>query len=530
MISMSKRKMTGSKNHPLAVGLVLLAVLLLASCNREDYLPDGSDGVLPALGLNTLQAKDLNEAPTRVVTTSAYPANKFIGFFVKENTANGYTACNNRKGEYNTTRKLWLPVPDSIWLNNHDADIAVYAPYDAAQTTAANLKLAACLRPADGSKDVWCKKFTANNKSTNLAPVLEHVYTRFTINLSLDADYKGTAPVDSVSLANDSLYVSGAFRPFEATSYKHEGKPGVGFKLSPAKTLTTAVSTAAIDLLLIPATLTGDIKLSVQVNGIMFGVTLAASRFSGKLEAGKQYNANIKLKPTALEVTSVTINDWNDVTVSGEKDPVFVDPAPIDLGLDFVIAPANVIAIKLSDGTYAYDFAEEQGYYTGVEGEIYDPSLMKGDYFAWNTLDPAVTINIDVWDDANDVCRKIDDGMWYTPTKDQLQKFIDMYTNEKTIWGTYTLSNKTTVSGRYFGTAVLPSLTDKDKYVFLPAGGYPQGTVWKLVGSYGFYWSSTSQGSNAYDFRFTNSECSFYGDYYRANRRFVRCVKDKPTP
>lgn len=525
---MSKRKMNGSKKNLLAAGPVLLAVLLLTSCTREDNLAGDDDGTLPALGLNALQAKDLSVVATRAATTTPYPTDKFIGFFVKENTTNGYPACDNRKGEYNTSRKLWLPVPDSIWLNNHDADIAVYAPYDATQTTAAKLKLAACLRPDDGSKDLWCKKFTANNKSTNLAPVLEHVYTRFIINLSLDADYKGTAPVDSVSLDNDSLYAAGAFRPFETTLYEHEGDAGVGFTLSPAKTLTTAATTASIDLLLIPATLTQDIKVSLRVNGITFGVKIASSRFSGKLEAGKQYNANVKLKPTALEVTSVTINDWNDVTVSGDKEPVFTDPIllPIDIGLDFVIAPGNVRAIKLSDGTYAYEFAEEQGYYSGGTNDTPYNSL-GGDYFCWNTLDPNLTTgNINDWNEDFDPCLKIADGKWHTPTPVQLQAMIDA----GKVWGEsiYTMKDGTKVNGYYFGTTKVPSQPDQNKYVFLPVAGLRDGNRWDLVNIYGYYWSNTPNGNIfTYSLYFYNNFCSVGSGANRHSGRPIRCVRSK---
>ena len=132
-----KNKILTKGNRILACHL--LALSLLASCSQDDALPRSVGTNLPSLGLSTLQATDIpaDETVTRAAGTTAYPTNKFIGFFVKADATNGYTACNNRKGEYNTTRKLWLPTPDSIWLNNHDADIAVYAPYDAAHTTAA---------------------------------------------------------------------------------------------------------------------------------------------------------------------------------------------------------------------------------------------------------------------------------------------------------------------------------------------------------------------------------------------------------
>lgn len=489
---------------------LLLALFSCASCSQGEALP-GSDGNLPALALNVLQANSLSEetAATRA-TTTVYPTSKLIGFFVKENTTNGYTACDNRKGEYNAARKLWLPTPDSIWLNNHDADIAVYAPYDATQTTAATLNLAACLRPADGSKDLWCKHFTANNKSTGLAPVLEHVYTRFTISMKLDANYKGTAPVDSVSLANDSLYAMGLYQPFETTAYTYAGDAGVGFMLPSKINLTTASSTGSIDLLLIPATLTADIKLSLRVNDITFGVKIASSRFAGKLEAGKQYNASITLKPTALEVISVTINDWNDETVSKEFEPVF-GLEPIDLaGLGFLVAPANLTATKMSDGSYVYDFANSPEYYS-VDGS-------GGDYFNWNTLDPTnFTAKETVWSDARDACRKVGEG-WRTPTKAELQKVIDL----PSYWGTWKKTDGTLVKGRYYGIASQPTDAERYKYLFLPASGERGGAN---VGNAGMFWTTTND-------RLASGENlnAAYAPFYPVDQKYglaLRCVKNK---
>lgn len=512
---MSRQRLTKQKKNFLTTGIALLAISLLASCNGEDTFPGTGSEEVSALGLNALQANDLSEAATRA-TTTAYPTSKFIGFFVKADAANGYAACNNRKGGYSTARKLWLPdattPADSIWLNNHDADIAVYAPYDAAHTTAATLDLKACLRPADGSKDIWCKRFTANNKSTGLAPVLEHVYSRFTISLSLDANYKGSAPVDSVSLTNADLYVTGTYKPFEATPYTYAGDAGIGFKLSPVVSLTTAAPTGSIDLLLIPATLTGDIKLSLTVNKITFGVTLSKTSFGGKLEAGKQYNAGIKLKPTALQVTSVTINDWNDETVSGDKEPAFIEG--IDIGLDFNISEGNVIATKQADNTFTYAFAEEQGYYS---------SDKNGDYFCWNTLDPSANgVTQSSWDNTRDICRKIGDGMWYTPSSDQWKEIV----GAGYVYGPYKMENGTSTNGMYFGITTPPSPSEQDIYLFLPALGYIAD-----IGkgdAYHSYWSSTLSAPYAYGLYFENNSRPDYNhNFYRYYKFAVRCIRNK---
>lgn len=305
--------------------ILLYILLLLSSCTQDEVLYDGdADSSLPVLGLSAVQATDMDvsKAVTRAVATPDYPTSGYIGFFVKEDVANGYKAVDNRKGEYNATRKLWLPravtPADSIWLNNHDADIAVYAPYNAAHTTTATLNLVACLRPADGSKDIWCKHFVANNQSKNLAVTLEHLYTRLTVVVSRDADYKSDANLTAFVLKGNEIYPSATYKPFETVPYTNspttEFTPAVT-----AQALDASTASTTYDLLLIPATLTDDITLTLTVDGKKMQVKIAKERFAaGKLEAGKQYNANLKLKPGKLEITSVSVVKWDVLTeVSG---------------------------------------------------------------------------------------------------------------------------------------------------------------------------------------------------------------------
>lgn len=69
-------------------------------------------------------------------------------------------------------------------------------------------------------------------------------------------------------------------------------------------------------------------------------------------------------------------------------------------GVDFYVADGNVKAVSEDSGGYTYVFAEEQGYYNSHDS-----------YFCWNTLEPTGSVTQASWDDARDVCRKIDDGI-----------------------------------------------------------------------------------------------------------------------
>lgn len=210
-----------------------------------------------------------------------------------------------------------------------------------------------------------------------------------------------------------------------------------------------------------------------------------------------------------------SLDDWGN---GGDLDTdLGEDPnKPIDIGLGFIVAPGNVVAAKQADDTYTYTFAAEQGYYSNSDS-----------YFCWNTLDPSERRVIQSsWDDERDVCRKIGNGVWYTPTKDQLQALATG--SAKGVWGTYTMKDNTKVNGRYYGTTTLPEEKDQDKYVFLPAVGYRDGSIWRTVTEHGNYWSSTPISNAAYRLDFGSYYSEIKYDSLGYDFGFaVRCVRDK---
>lgn len=320
--------------HSLTIGIITLAALLAASCT-QDIVPADDAATRPApLQLRSLQASGINEAATRTVTTTGYPTDRLIGFFMKADEPNKYAACNNYKGAYDMTGAKWIPTPD-ILLNKNAADIAVYAPYDFMQTAPAALKLAACLRPADGSKDIWCKRFTANNQNAAISSLtLEHVYTRLSLSVSRSADYKENATLTGISLTGNEIYAGSTYRFFDAAPYAYDGSRG--FSAVSTQTLNDLSPTATYDLLLIPtATLTENITLAFTVNGRKMRVGIAKEKFTataGKLEAGKQYNINLTLMPDKLDIISVAIVKWNTPAEVNGGDAEYVPEKPLNPG------------------------------------------------------------------------------------------------------------------------------------------------------------------------------------------------------
>lgn len=300
---------------------VLLLVLLLASCSQDEapmaaYGPSGKQTSLQVASLATG-----NGVTTRA--TTEYSKTDSIGFFVKAN-GSYYAARSNIKGIYDAVKyNLWLPV-DSIWLNNYTADLAVYAPYDAAHGTDGTLKLAACIRPADGSKDISYTTFNANNKSTPPTLTLAHVYSRLTINITRADEYAKEVILNSIGMKGNDIYKEASFRPLD--NAKDYGTINTfTFPIDPAVKVNAVNPTQTIELLLIPSSLTGDVTLFLDGPDENFKVVFAKVSFGNALTAGKQYKINLKLKGTILEVTSVTITDWEIEKIDDEQEPPFID-------------------------------------------------------------------------------------------------------------------------------------------------------------------------------------------------------------
>lgn len=311
--------------------IYILTVAWMMACTQDDNQTGThtvlKDGTRTSLGI----VSALLNSEAIITRASSYPTDEAhrIGFFVKADLPNGYASVSNREGIYSDTpRNLWLPT-DSIWLNEHLADLAVYAPYDATQPTTGVLNLVAGLR-TDASKDIWYKHFTANNRTqrdnpTSLSLVLNHVYSRLTLIFYRDASYSNAATVSALKLTGADIYTKAVFNPFDENEVSRYtcSIPGVDVTLSVPLTAGENKETGAVfDLLLIPRILTEGITATITVDSREMQITIPPVSFANRLEAGKHYRATVKLMAAGLAITSVTALAWEDIEV-GNKDAAF---------------------------------------------------------------------------------------------------------------------------------------------------------------------------------------------------------------
>lgn len=217
----------------------------------------------------------------------------------------------------------------------------------------------------------------------------------------------------------------------------------------------------------------------------------------------------------SVEVNKDTHSHSGSAAVRCVKRP---QAMPIDLGLPFIVAPGNLIATAEGSG-YTYSFADEQGFYNDSGAGNSRPDL-----FSWNTLSPADAPTHASWEDSRDPCRKIGNGLWYTPSMDQWKTLTDM----GYFWGTYTM-NGSKKNGLYIGITSQPAEAAQDNYVFLPGAGHWGGSSWDCVGYGCFYWSSTQVSSSP-----NRAFYLYYFGYFstgldspHSNKLSIRCVRDR---
>ncbi|MGN0003841.1 MAG: hypothetical protein ACI35V_10445 [Sphingobacterium composti] len=192
----------------------------------------------------------------------------------------------------------------------------------------------------------------------------------------------------------------------------------------------------------------------------------------------------------------------------------------------------NLIALKQNDG-YKYTHADNQGEY----GDYWYKNASKTGYYKVPMKDQPGHNDVDVLlgETVTDICSQIGDG-WRVPTPAEIKSLrdyavFDMKWNNTHKYkdGKYTTPNGSKINGMYFGTKDQPSVSDQDKYLFLPyAGMYNSGRDQGLT-SIGSYWHTGRDNKLGYTYQF---ESGYFkenesGSSHAKRSNPIRCVKSK---
>ncbi|MCD8184177.1 MAG: fimbrillin family protein [Bacteroides sp.] len=261
------------------------------------------------------------------------------GVFLKGQAGTSYSTINNSQATKGTDASTpW--IASNVKLTEENADIAVYYPYNGnyAGQSDGTLLLKAGVRNATTNsyltQDLWCAKYgAAVNRNTKIEEMtLQQVYSRLTLKLSKDATYVSDAEITGVAMKNNTSADDGKvlgeahYDLFGTAGYTNaaaDGATGFDLTLPSKQTISTTNTTVTIDLLIIPITqvMTDNILLTFTINGRKMYKNITPmnlaelSKDNATFARGKWYTISLKLKPSALEVTAVSVADWEKVTM-----------------------------------------------------------------------------------------------------------------------------------------------------------------------------------------------------------------------
>ena len=178
----------------------------------------------------------------------------------------------------------------------------------------------------------------------------------------------------------------------------------------------------------------------------------------------------------------------------------------VDLGLPSgtLWADRNIGAKSPEDFGLYFSWGNIEGHAMGSGYDFDDYNETKG-----HELDGDIDIE-------HDAARFNMGEPWQMPTKEQFQELVDNCTRE---W---------CCENGHMGSRFTSKINGKS--VFFPAAGLGNGTSVNLVGSYGYYWSSSwSSADYAYRMYFDSSSVTPQNSYYRYSGFSVRAVQISPT-
>lgn len=311
--------------HINRVGVALLLVLSACSDNGVPGLPDKADGNRVPLRVSGATAGNggLGIETRADASRKELTAGSSIGMFLKEDAVNGYSALTNLPFTYGTP--FWQ-TEEQILLGDAPAELAAYYPYHAGRVNPVMLRS----QRYNTGEDLHYINFRANNEVSGVTLNLSRVYSRIVFNFKGHASYTGAGKMTAIHFDGDGITPVAMLDMLDFSvqnvggSVRNVLDPFTGLhvaEISGFTTQFTASKTDTADCLMIPYQLSGDITFTAMVDGSAMTGTVTAEQLCGAggiLMEGVKYEINITVKPTRLEIGSISKTEWEPVDVDGD--------------------------------------------------------------------------------------------------------------------------------------------------------------------------------------------------------------------
>lgn len=285
--------------------------VILTGCSKDDSLMNQEGNTALGISSASMSATVSTKATPVPLTTGS------IGVYRTANAGSGYTA---QLSEY-TYNTSW-GSSNLIYLNNNSAQICAFYPYAYVVPAVFDpTAVALTAQKQDNAKElVYATNAAYSNTNKTAIFNMVQAYSKITFTINKDATYTGNCAISSISLSNAALVQSNTINITNGT-YGTGTVAAVTYNPAIASIATSATSALLLPPTKVGTDMTGNITLSIIVDGSTLTVAIPVSSFNGKLVLGNNYQVTLTIKGTAIVVSSVTILGWNDTTVAGVLYP-----------------------------------------------------------------------------------------------------------------------------------------------------------------------------------------------------------------
>lgn len=313
--------------------ITLTASVMLASCDCEE---GGVPNEPASLLVKEVRAGSETGSATRAATTTTLTSGSIGVFRAKDTGASPVypTECNNYEYAYNSG---WKPADatKTIYLTGKDINVCAYYPYnsDAAYADKTALPLTSTWYKSDDtpSKDLCYatdQSVNATAAKRSVSFTMKHAMALLELVFYFDAG-SGVLNINEIKVSNPALV---GLAKFDIATGTQKENVISGSLTSESKYLPSEDATTTVSALLVPFDMGGSgLKLEIARFFVIPGnsttthtssVTIPATLFGGKLEAGKRYR--VKIAANGMVVTEVRALEWtaNDIGSSGNPYPI----------------------------------------------------------------------------------------------------------------------------------------------------------------------------------------------------------------
>ena len=303
--------MVNVQNHKLILSLLLCAVTgIFTACTDEtEHL--GQRGGTPLsiqVGVNTTQSR-------AIVTGNSLADGSQIGVAVVDGTGTGYQdqVYNNicYTGQTVDGVQQWVST-DNILLSGEEGTLYAYHPWSSSVTDLSSI--AVNMDETDQKDWMVAAPVTDLSDAQSTAAVkMDHVLSNFKLAF-YKGNYSGKGVVSAVKVRSNAFAVTGTLDAIAGgfTAYGSTHELSRDFSTTLGTDKTTA---EACDVMVVPNNEAGSVTVSVTVDGMTYSsVTTALT-----LEKGISYNYIMQLTSSGLQITEVTLTDWQ-TTELGETE------------------------------------------------------------------------------------------------------------------------------------------------------------------------------------------------------------------